>query len=100
MGRGRQKKYDKLSFGLILGIIIPLLIYFVIYFVRYSDVPVEAYLQQLWKLKVTFKILSLCGFANLLVFFWFFRKKMDKAARGIIFATFLYAFLFLIFEII
>lgn len=100
MGRGRQKKYDKLSFGLTLGTIIPILIFFGIYFIRYDKVPVQDYLWQLWTLKVTFKILSLCGFANLLIFFYFFRNKMDKAARGIIFATFLYAFLFLIFEIL
>jgi len=100
MGRGRRKKYDTLSFGLTIGVSLPLMIFFAIYLIRYSNVPIGAYLEQLWKLKVTFKILSLCGFANLLVFFWFFRKQMDKAARGIIFATFLYAFLFLIFEIL
>lgn len=100
MGRGRQKKYDKLMFGLTLGAVIPLLIFFGIYLIRYGEVQVQDYLQQLWKLKVTFKILSLCGFANLLIFFYFYRNKMDKAARGIIFATFLYAFLFLIFEIL
>jgi hypothetical protein len=100
MGRGRQKKYDKITFGLIIGAVIPLLIFFGIYFIRYSEVPVQDYLQQLWRLKVTFKILSLCGFVNLLIFFYFYRNKMDKAARGIIFATFLYAFMFLIFEIL
>lgn len=100
MGRGRQKKYDKLMFGLTLGAVIPLLIFFGIYLIRYGEVQVQDYLQQLWKLRVTFKILSLCGFANLLIFFYFYRNKMDKAARGIIFATFLYAFLFLIFEIL
>ena len=100
MGRGRQRKYDKLTFGLSVGVLLPLLIFFIIYLFRYSEVDLQSYLRQLWKLKLTLKILSLCGFANLLVFFYFFRRKMDKAARGIIFATFLYAFLFLIFEII
>ncbi|MFZ5430133.1 MAG: hypothetical protein ACOZDD_07870 [Bacteroidota bacterium] len=100
MGRARQKKYDKLSYGLVTGIMIPLVIFFGIYLARYSEIPVKDYLINLWQLKVTFKILSLCGFANLMVFFLFFRKKMDKAARGIIMATFLYALLFLLFEII
>jgi hypothetical protein len=97
MGRGRQKKYDKLTFGLTVGVILPLLIFFIIYLARYSEVDFLNYFQQLWKLKLTLKILSLCGFANLLVFFYFFRRKMDQAARGIITATFLYAFLFLLF---
>lgn len=100
MGRGRQKKYDKISTGLILGLVLPLLIFFGIYWIRYEQIPVEEYLRQLWQLKITFKILSLCGFINLLVFFWFYRKKMDMAARGIIMATFMYALLFLLFEIL
>lgn len=100
MGRGRQKKYDRITFGLTVGILIPLLIFFGIYLARYNTVAVEEYLRQLWQLRLTFKILSLCGFANLLVFFYFIRNKMDKAARGIIFATFVYALIFLVFEMI
>jgi hypothetical protein len=100
MGRGRQKKYDRLTFGLTVGILIPLLIFFGIYLARYNTVAVEEYLRQLWQLRLTFKILSLCGFANLLLFFYFFRNKMDQAARGIIFATFVYALIFLVFEMI
>jgi len=100
MGRGRQKKYDKILFGLTVGILIPLSIFFGIYLARYNEVAVQEYLRQLWQLRLTFKILSLCGFANLLLFFYFYRKKMDQAARGIIFATFVYALIFLLFEII
>jgi len=100
MGRGRKKKYDKIMFGLTVGILIPLLIFFGIYLTRYSEVAVQEYLRQLWQLRLTFKILSLCGFANLLLFFYFYRNKMDMAARGIIFATFVYALIFLLFEII
>jgi len=100
MGRGRQKKYDKITFGLTSGILIPLLIFFGIYLARYNEVAVQEYLRQLWQLRLTFKILSLCGFANLLLFFYFYRNKMDMAARGIIFATFVYALIFLLFEII
>ncbi len=100
MGRGRQKKYDKITFGLTAGILIPLLIFFGIYLARYNEVAVQEYLRQLWQLRLTFKILSLCGFANLLLFFYFYRNNMDMAARGIIFATFVYALIFLLFEII
>jgi hypothetical protein len=100
MGQGRKKKYDRLSFGLITGILVPLVIFFMIYFFRYSNLDIEVYLQQIWKLNLTFKILSLCGFTNLLIFFYFYRSKMDKAARGIILATFIYAFLFLVFEVL
>jgi len=47
-------------------------------------------------MKVFFKILSLCVFPNLAFFLFFYRSKYDMAARGIIMATFMYAFLVLI----
>lgn len=100
MGRGRRKKLDKLSAGILVGISAPLAIFLVIYAIRYSDVPLGDYLVQLWKLHITFKILSLCGFANLLIFFLYLKLQMEKAAKGVIMATLVYALLFLLFEII
>lgn len=99
MGRGRRKKLDKLSAGILIGISAPLTIFLIIYAIRYSDVPLNEYLVQLWKLNITFKILSLCGFANLLIFFAYLKLQMEKAAKGVIMATLFYALLFLFFEI-
>lgn len=100
MGRGRRKKLDKLSAGFFLGILAPLSIFLIIYLVRYTDIPISEYIVQLWKLKITFKILSLCGFVNLLIFFLYLKLEMEKAAKGVIMATLVYALLFLLVEII
>jgi uncharacterized BrkB/YihY/UPF0761 family membrane protein len=100
MGRARQKKFDRILNGFLAGLFIPAAIFFGIYIFRYEQIPISEYLSQLWKLNITFKILSLCGFANLLLFFWFYRNKMDRAAKGIIMGTLVYALLFLVFEIL
>ena len=100
MGRARQNKIDTIGNGLLAGVLTPLVILILFYLIRYSQITLTEYLTQLWKLNLMFKILSLCGIANLLFFFWFFRKKMDKAARGVIMGTLFYALLFLVFEIL
>jgi hypothetical protein len=50
------------------------------------------YLRNVWQMKIFLKILSLCVFPNLGFFFLFYRLKYDMAARGVIMATFMYAF--------
>jgi hypothetical protein len=100
MGWGRRKKYDKTATGIVVGAVAPLTVFLLIYLFRYTEYPFSDYLVHLWQLKLTFKILSLCGFANLLIFFYYLRNKMEKAARGIIISTLMYALLFLVFEIL
>ena len=77
MGRGRRLKNDRIFTGFIAGVTVPLLIFIGIYLVRYHEYPFTTYLEHLWKLRLTFKILSLAGFANLLIFFilFLFQKK-------------------------
>ncbi len=98
MGKGRRKKYDKMLTGVLVGVAVPMMVFLAIYFVRYNAVPLSEYFAQLWRLGLTFKILSLCGFANLALFFYFIRYQMEKAAKGVVVATFTFAILFVIFE--
>lgn len=58
------------------------------------------YLRNVWDMKIFLKIISLCVFPNLGFFFLFYRKKYDMAARGVIMATFMYAFLVLVAKLI
>ncbi len=84
--------------GFIGGAALPLLVFLSIYFARYNSVPLSDYFINLWQLGLTFKILSLCGFANLALFFYFLRVQMEKAAKGVVVATVMFALLFVIFE--
>jgi hypothetical protein len=96
MGQSRLKRLDKFSVGMIWGIILPFIVFLFIYLIRYGNIPIIQFVIHLSEMKILIKILSLCGFSNLLVFLYFYRNRLDKAAKGIIAATFVYGFLVLV----
>jgi hypothetical protein len=96
MGQSRQKRWDKFSVGMFWGIISPLVLFLIIYLIRYNSIPISQFLVHLREMKILIKILSLCGFSNLLIFLYFYRNRLDNAAKGIIAATFVYGFLVLV----
>lgn len=96
MGQSRLKKLDRFSVGMIWGIVLPMLVFLLVYYFRYSSVPLGEFISNLGEMKILIKVLSLCGFTNLLLFLYFYRNQLDKAARGVIAATFVYGFMVLI----
>ncbi|HLN72036.1 MAG: hypothetical protein ACM3O8_13870 [Methylococcaceae bacterium] len=96
----KQKRYDRILTGWLLGTIVPLIIFLVIYGIKFREYEFLVYLKNLLHMRVFFKILSLCVFPNLAFFFLFYKSKYDMAARGVIMATFMYAFLVLIARMI
>lgn len=100
MGRSRQKKYDTLGNGITIGLALPLFFFVLFYLAKYAGMPFSEFVAYLWKMKLLIKILSLCGFANLLTFLWFYRLKMDRASKGVMASTFFYALLILVSTII
>jgi hypothetical protein len=92
MSPRKRNQYDRLLIGWLLGIISPLIIFLIVYELKYSDMEFMVYLRNVWQMKIFLKILSLCVFPNLGFFFLFYRLKYDMAARGVIMATFMYAF--------
>lgn len=96
----KHKRYDRILTGWLLGTLIPLVIFLITYWIKFSEYQFTTYLNNLWHMKVFFKILSLCVFPNLAFFLVFYKRKYDMAARGIIMATFMYAFLVLMAKMI
>lgn len=96
----KQKRYDRILTGWLLGTLVPLIIFLITYWVKFSEYEFLVYLKNLFHMRVFFKILSLCVFPNLGFFLLFYKRKYDMAARGVIMATFMYAFLVLIARII
>lgn len=91
MGQARKRKYNTLATGIVTGVLLPLTLFLIIYLAKYHQVPFFSFLRQLAGMNMLVKILSLCGFANLLAFFYFYRNQLDKAAKGVITATFVFA---------
>lgn len=100
MALRKRNRYDKILTGLIIGIVLPIIIFLITYEVKYSEMDFVVFLKSMWEMKIFMKLLSLCVFPNLGFFFLFYRNKYDMAARGVIMATFIYAFAVLIAKLI
>jgi uncharacterized protein (DUF486 family) len=96
----KRNRYDQVLTGWLIGIIAPLIIFLIVYKVNYSATDFTAFLRNVWQMKIFLKILSLCVFPNLGFFFLFYRMKYDMAARGVIMATFMFAFFVLIAKVL
>lgn len=92
----KKNKADHLGIGFLIGFMFPLLIFFVVYVSKGNEGTFLAYLSGLWHLQALVKLASLCVFANVAIFWIFIKLKYEKAARGVLGATILYAFVVLI----
>jgi hypothetical protein len=95
----KRNRVDRILTGWIIGTIVPLLIFLITYLVKYSEVDFLFFLRNLWNMKILLKLLSICVFPNLGFFLLFYRQKYDMAARGVILATFMYAFIVLVAKV-
>lgn len=96
MSKRPPNNISKIKHGFYPGIVFPIILFFVLYLVQYKDIRFKDYIQSMWQFQLLFKLLSLCVVPNLLLFLYYFKQKKDMAARGVLMATFIYAFLALI----
>ena len=95
MSGSPKHKFDRMQFGFWPGLLMPLLVFAIVYLIKGECQPFSQYIKGLWAFNILIKLLSLCVFPNLLLFLFFIRKKYDWAARGVLMATFIYAFVVL-----
>ncbi len=96
----KKNKPDRLLVGFSLGLVVPIVFFLMIYQLKYANMEFRTYVSYMWQMKILLKILSLCVFPDLGFFLLFYRRKYDMAARGVILATFIYAFVILIAKLI
>lgn len=92
----KKNKLDTFGIGFLKGLLLPVIIFFAVYLSKETQVSFAEYLRGMWKMQALIKLGSLCVFANVAVFWIFLLKKYEKAARGVLGATILYAFVVLI----
>ena len=92
----RRKPLDSSVTGFFAGFLVPVIVFFAAYFFGDNDIPFVNYVNSLSHLNALVKLGSLCVFANLIVFMGFIRIKYDRAARGVLGATIIYALVILI----
>ncbi len=90
---------DSLSLGVVSGLLAPVIGFF-LYAVMYvtairPHLDLSYFINDLFIGTREYKapVLSLSLLANLALFFWFDRKEMPLAMRGVIMSTFLYGFI-------
>jgi FlaA1/EpsC-like NDP-sugar epimerase len=94
-----NKKFDTLLSGLIPALVLPVLTLLVIWLVI-SDGGLQEFLVRFQQMKMLSKLVSLAAIPNLLLFFIFIWTKRNFSARGVIFATFLLAFIMVILKFV
>lgn len=92
MRKRTYNRFDRALTGFTAGFLIPVILFFLVFWFGERDVSFADYIRNMWKLHALVKLMSLCVFTNILVFYGFIRLKYDRAARGVLGATILYAF--------
>ncbi|MDR3093077.1 MAG: hypothetical protein LBU62_00335 [Bacteroidales bacterium] len=90
-----SRRWNNIWIGLALGVALPLLVFAGIYAVKFSHLTFNDFLSYTHFNKTLSKMLSLCVFPNLLVFYLVLNKEFWKATRGVIGATLLWTFVIL-----
>ncbi len=90
---------NNLVLGIFLGLIAPTIVYFIIYLSGFKNISFVDFFYLLNEKNVFTKILSLCGLANLLVFFIFIWTNRLRSARGVLVATFIFTIIVLLLRV-
>jgi hypothetical protein len=92
MQRRKNNTLDNTGVGFLAGLFLPVIIFFTVFLFSDKGISFSVYVDSMWQLHALVKLGSLCVFANVLIFMGFIKLKYDKAARGVLAVTILYAF--------
>src|SRR5690606_16119071 len=93
------RRYDRIWVGFLMGVLLPFLVMMIFYLSAYATYTVPDFLMKMVFAEIFFPLLSLCAIINLGSFFLFYQTKNDRAARGVIMATMIFAFAVLIYKV-
>ena len=98
-GNMSNKKFDTLLIRLVPALVLPVLTLLGFWIVK-SDRGFVEFLVQFQQMRMLSKVVSLAAIPNLLLFFIFIWTNRNFSARGVIFATFLLAFIMIILKFV
>ncbi|MFN8153024.1 MAG: hypothetical protein U0Y08_01895 [Bacteroidia bacterium] len=96
----RLKLKDQFMTGFVPALLLPLLGFYIYYLLFFGYMTFDGFVDHVVRSNLAVSVLSLGVILNLGLFFLYYVKEIDKAARGVIGATFLYAFVVLYFKIL
>ncbi|MCL3780407.1 hypothetical protein EMN47_08380 [Prolixibacteraceae bacterium JC049] len=88
----KKKTWNRLGIGLFLGLLLPWVILLITYTQAANNQSFVSFLEGMWHMRALIKLLSLCTIINVGVFMLFIKTNRLTSARGVLMATFIYAF--------
>lgn len=93
------RKSDNFIVGFIIGLIAPIIVFYGYYKLNYDFIQFNSFVTDAFVKSIFAPLLSLCVIINLGIFYFFYWKYLNYAARGVIGATFVYAILVFIVKL-
>ena len=94
-----NKVNDRFLTGFIPGLIMPLMGVYIYFLLFFSYMGLAGFIKHIFKNNLIVSVISLGTILNLAVFFLFYQFEKDHSAKGVIGATFIYAFIVLFFKL-
>lgn len=94
-----QGKNNKLT-GLLFGLIVPFLALIIVYLTGFSGFRFIDFFRYTISKNILQNLVSLCGLANLPLFYLFIRSESYESVKGVILATFLLVLLVVILKFV
>lgn len=89
---------DSFLVGFIPGLIAPFLGSIIFYFLFFNYMQLDNFIKHIISSGTWISVLSLGAILNLGLFIFFYRRQSDRSARGVLGATFIYAFVVVYFK--
>ena len=93
-------KKDAFITGFLPGLILPLIGFYIYFQLFFEYMGLASFIQHLQRINMIVSVLSLGVILNLVIFFFFYQKELDRSARGVIAATFVYAGLVVYYKVL
>ena len=93
-----MKNFNSLIIGFVIGLISPLITFYLFCRIAFPDLNVWDQFMSYYRRHVITHVISLAVIINLALFFIFLQTNRDQSARGVLGATFVFAFIILILK--
>jgi hypothetical protein len=85
------EKYDRVLTGLISGFVLPFIVGLIIFAFTHGHLTIHDYLIHIKESHIVTHAITLCVFANILIFLLFNRFDMLRASKGVLAITIVWA---------
>ncbi len=93
-------KKDSFLTGFLPGLVFPLVGFYVYFLMFFNYMTFRQFIHLLQKSDKLISVMSLGVILNLVVFFIFYQMESDRSLKGVIAATFIYAFVVVYFKVL